>query len=272
MTLRPAVERLRAAGVPDPARDARVLFDWAYAGGAKDGPQDRDQPNRTTLDLFEIAVTERAARRPVSQIIGRRAFWRHEFIVTGDVLDPRPDTETLVERALSAPFARLLDLGTGSGCIVLSLLAERPEAQAVAVDLSASALTVARANAVALGVAERLELREGDWFSGIDGLFDLIVSNPPYIAAEEMADLAPEVRGWEPRMALTDEADGQTAYRRIAEGALAHLTPGGRLLVEIGPTQAAAVAGLFGGAGLVDIAVTQDIDGRDRVVEARRPA
>jgi release factor glutamine methyltransferase len=271
VNLRPLIARLEAAGVADPAGDARRIFDWAYARGAEAGPQDRDAPNAVTLAHLERAVTEREARRPVSQIIGRRSFWRHDFDVTGDVLDPRPDTETLVEQALAMPFSRVLDLGTGTGCIVISLLAEYPKARGVAVDLSKAALRVAAANARRIGVADRLELLRSDWFDAVTGDFDLIVSNPPYIAEAEMADLAPEVRQWEPRMALTDEADGLTAYRIIATCAGAHLRPGGRLMVEIGPGQGAAVHDLFEMAGFEGVAVIPDLDGRDRVVWGRMP-
>jgi len=271
--LRPTLKALTEAGVADPRGDLRRLYDWAFAIG-QDAPeaQTRDDPNDLTLEMLDIAVRDRLRRRPVSQIIGRRAFWRHDFIVTGDVLDPRPDTETLVETALAAPFARILDLGTGSGAIAVSLLADRPTARGVATDLSDPALAVARRNAEAIGVSDRLDLLRSDWFSAVSGRFDLIVSNPPYIAAAEMAALAPEVREWEPRMALTPGGDGLDAYRAIAAGAPAHLTPGGRLMVEIGPTQAAAVSALFQAAGLAEIAVQPDLDGRDRVVSARRPA
>lgn len=271
--LPPAIRRLAAAGVPDPARDARRLL--AHALGIA--------PDRLTLHLhdpllaaaatrFEAALAARAARQPVSQITGQRAFWGRMFRVTPDVLDPRPETEVLVAAALSAPFTRVLDLGTGSGAILLSLLAERPQATGLGVDLSPAALAVARGNAVALGVDGRADFTLSDWFAGVAGRFDLIVSNPPYIAAGEMAALAPEVRDWEPHMALTPGGDGLDAYRAIAAGAPAHLAPGGRLLLEIGPTQGAAVAGLLQAAGFEGITLCADLDGRDRVVSANIPA
>ena len=259
MNLRPLIARLEAAGIPDAARDMRKLFDWAYAKGAASGdPQDRDQPNALTRQHLEAAVAERVLRKPVSQIIGTRSFWRHDFHVTPDVLDPRPDTETLIDQALGETFQRVLDLGTGSGCIVISLLSERIQAQGVAVDLSEKALAVARGNARDIGVADRLTLLQSDWFSNVTGRFDLIVSNPPYIATSEMPDLAPEVRDHEPHMALTDGGDGLGCYRSIAAKAPDHLTRGGRLLVEIGLTQ-----------GLRDVQVIQDLNGHDRVVAAR---
>ncbi|MBK5932812.1 [protein release factor]-glutamine N5-methyltransferase [Rhodovulum imhoffii] len=266
-----AIVRLRAAGVPDPARDARRLL--AHALGVN--------PGRLTLILpdpvpdlaqaaFKAALTRRAAREPVSHILGRRAFFGREFRVTRDVLDPRPETEILVKQALGEDFSSLLDLGTGSGCILLSLLAERPAARGLGVDICDRALEVARENARALGIA-RAEFARSDWFGNVSGRFGLIVSNPPYIAAAEMAALAPELRQWEPEIALTPGGDGLEAYRRIAAGVRAHLLRGGRLLVEIGPTQGGAVSALVAQAGFQDLRVYPDLDGRDRVIAARAP-
>ena len=266
-----AVRRLRAAGVPDAPRDARRLL--AHALGIA--------PDRLTLHLaedlpagaeaaFEAALSRRERREPVSHITGRRAFYGRDFHVSRDVLDPRPETETLIEQALSKPFSRVLDLGSGSGCILLTLLAERPEATGLGVDLSEAALAVARRNAEGLDIV-RAEFARSDWCAAVEGRFDLIVSNPPYIAADEMSGLSPEVRDWEPEMALSPGGDGLDAYRAIAACAPAHLPPGGRLMVEIGPTQGAAVSALFRAAGLENVAIHSDIDGRDRVVCAEKP-
>ena len=199
---------------------------------------------------------------------GRRLFWGQSFRVTRDTLDPRPETETLVAEALKEPFLKMLDLGTGTGCILLSCLKGMPMARGVGTDLSAAALAVAMANARDLGLDGRAVFLQSDWFSAVPGTFDLIVSNPPYIAADEMAGLAPEVRDWEPHLALTPGGDGLEPYRIIAREAPSHLVEGGRLLVEIGPTQAAAVSELFAEQGLQNIRVLPDMDGRDRVVSA----
>lgn len=263
---------LREGGIAGAERDARILM--AEALGLPPARLtlhlDDELDDVAEADIFAMAA-RRVRREPVSRIVGRRAFWGREFEVTGDVLDPRPETECLIERALAQPFSQVLDLGTGTGIIAVTLLAERPSATGVATDLSAAALSVAEQNAKVHGVADRLWVTECDWYQGVAGTFDLIVSNPPYIAEAEMADLAPEVRNHDPRIALTDGADGLTAYRAIAGGVMDHLTPGGRLLVEIGPTQGAAVSALFRDAGLEDVAVHPDLDGRDRVVEGRRP-
>ena len=268
---RQAEARLAGAGVPDAARDVRHLFLHALnVAGA--GPVGRQHlaahlagpvPD-AVADTFAEAVAARALRQPVSQITGSRAFWQHQFRVTPDVLDPRPETETLVAAALELPWRRVLDLGTGSGAILISLLAARPGAVGTGTDLSPAALEVAQENAAAIGV--KADFLESDWFASVTGSYDLIVSNPPYIAAEEMAGLSPEVREWEPHLALTDGGDGLAAYRAICGAAPAHLTPGGHLLVEIGPTQGVAVADMMRGAGLAEVRILSDLDGRDRVV------
>ncbi|MFT4961568.1 MAG: release factor glutamine methyltransferase [Paracoccaceae bacterium] len=266
-----ATARLRAAGVPDPARDARVLL--AHAA--------RIEASRVTLiapedlapdivDRYEQLIALRAIRVPVSHLLGEREFYGRRFKVSGDVLDPRPDTETLIEAALALPFDRVLDLGVGSGCILVTLLAENETASGVGIDLSEVACLQASANAVLHRVQHRAEIRQSDWLDNVQGTFDLIVSNPPYIALDEMQGLEAEVRQHEPEMALTDGGDGLGAYRRIADSVLPFLTPGGRLLVEIGPTQAAAVIALLAQAGLKDLRIVYDLDGRDRVICANR--
>lgn len=262
-----AVQRLKQADVPDAANDARALM--AAALGVERSRLTLVLPDHMQADqcvVFETSITARISRQPVAQIIGARDFYGRRFTVTPDVLDPRPDTERLIEAALSAPFETLLDLGTGSGCILLTLLAENPMAIGQGVERSEAALAVARGNAVSLGLGKRCDIISSDWFSQVTGQFDLIVSNPPYITAAEMATLAPEVRDWEPEIALTPGGDGLAAYRVITAHARAHLTRNGRLIVEIGPTQADDVQGLFTAAGFDGIICLQDIDGRNRVV------
>lgn len=269
--LRAGAARLTAAGIEGAAGDARALL--CHATGLAPGRLTLHLPDTLSPEAeerFGAALMARAARQPVAQIIGQRLFWGRSFRVTPDVLDPRPETEVLVAAALEAPFTRVLDLGTGSGAILLSLLADRPLTKGIGVDVSPAALAVAQGNATALGLAVQAELRLSDWFAAVPETgFDLIVSNPPYIADDEMVGLAPEVRDWEPHLALTPGGDGLDAYRAIAAGAGSHLAPSGRLMVEIGPTQGTAVTGLFRAAGLRDVAIRVDLDGRDRVVIAR---
>jgi release factor glutamine methyltransferase len=271
--LRLAILSLRAADVENAPRDARVLLAHAM-GLAADRltlhlPETLTEPQERA---YERALDARIARQPVSQIIGQRQFWGMTFRVTKDTLDPRPDTETLVAEALKVPFSSMLDLGTGTGCILLSCLQHMQEARGLGVDISAAALDVARFNAQLHALDSRALFRASNWLSDVKGQFDLIVSNPPYIAADEMTDLAPEVRDWEPHLALTPGGDGLDAYRSIAQQAPARLLPGGRLMVEIGPTQGPAVQALFAAQGLTNITIRPDMDGRDRVVSAEKPA
>jgi release factor glutamine methyltransferase len=267
-----AAKRLEAAGIGGAQRDVRYLM--AHVMGVE---RDRlsilmsEVIDPETFDRFSELVVRRGLGVPVSRIVGERLFYGRSFTVTGAVLDPRPETEILVEAALEGPFGRLLDLGTGSGCIAVTLLAEREQATAMAGDLSEDALTVASGNATRHGVSDRLTLVQSDWYDATPGNFDLVVSNPPYIAEAEMGGLSVEVRDHDPRMALTDGGDGLSAYRAITAGINAVLDPGGRLLVEIGPTQGDAVGALFRGAGLEDIRVLPDLDGRDRAVSGYRP-
>jgi release factor glutamine methyltransferase len=270
--LRDALPRLQAAGVEGAARDLRLLL--AFAIGI---PADRltlvlqDPLSDPAIARFDAAVAARVARQPVSQIVGGRQFWGRWFRITPDVLDPRPETETLIAAALGGAFSRVLDLGTGSGAILITLLAERPLATGVGVDLSTQALSVAAGNAAALAVADRAVFQHSDWLRDVRGRFDLVVANPPYIAEDEMPGLSPEVRGWEPLLALTPGGDGLEAYRRILRDIGSVLAPSGRLLLETGALQGAAVAALCRGAGLQAVTVLQDMDGRDRVISAAAP-
>jgi release factor glutamine methyltransferase len=267
-----ATQILNRAGIAGAARDARRIMAATLDVEAHRVALMPDEDMEAGAEAaFLASIHLRAEGHPVSHLVGGRLFYDRWFKVTPDVLDPRPETEELVAEALKAPFADVLDLGTGSGAIILTLLAERPQAVGVATDLSEAALRVAADNAGALGVIDRVHFEVSDWFQTVGGEYDLIVSNPPYIAAVEMDALQPEVRLYEPRMALTDEADGLTAYRKITAGAAAHLRSGGRLLVEIGPTQGGAVAAMMQNAGLVDIRVIPDLDGRDRVMGGRKP-
>jgi release factor glutamine methyltransferase len=270
-----ATARLAGAQIPDPGRDARRLLSHVL----------KVPPGRLTLFLpepvapeqqaaFLTLVERRADRVPVSHLVGRRMFYGREFLVTPEVLDPRPETETLIEVALAQPFSTVLDLGTGSGCILLTLLAERGSAVGLGTDLSEAALNVAYWNRNAMGLEDRAALEPGSWYAplGPHGeQFDLIVSNPPYIAVNEMPFLTPEVRDHEPRLALTDEADGLSAYHAILAGLSPHLAPEGRLVVEIGAAQGMAVSRLFEQAGLRRVRVVPDLDGRDRVVTGTAP-
>lgn len=267
-----AMARLRAAGVPDPARDARVLL--AHAAKVDAARVTLIAPEDIAPEIaerYDNLVALRAVRVPVSQLIGAREFYGRAFEISRDVLDPRPETEALIEVALSEPFTRILDLGTGSGCILVTLLAERPEAEGVGVDLSEAACLHASANAARHAVADRATVLKSDWFEVVEGRYDLIVSNPPYLTAEEMLQVQPELRDHEPRLALTDEQDGLSAYRVIAAQAQGYLNARGRVLVETGWQQAATVAAIFEAQGWGEVAILPDLGGQDRVVSAAKP-
>ncbi|WP_299145821.1 peptide chain release factor N(5)-glutamine methyltransferase [uncultured Tateyamaria sp.] len=268
-----ATARLRAAGVPDPARDARILL--AHAAQVDAARVTLIAPEDIASDIadrYEHLVALRAVRVPVSHLIGERGFYGRRFKVSADVLDPRPETETLIEAALSEDFDRVLDLGTGSGCVLVTLLSERPMASGVGVDLSEAACLQASANAVLNLVADRARIVQGDWFDPVEDRFDLIVSNPPYLTAFEMEDVDPELRDHEPRMALTDEGDGLSAYREIAAQAGGYLTSQGRVICEMGWTQGPDIRAIFEAEGWGELRVLPDLDGRDRVLVARNPA
>lgn len=265
--LKAATDRLDAAGIEGCERDARRLLAHVLALPVSHLTFHlREATTPALLEAFNSEVERRAEHRPISHITGRRLFFDLEFHISDQVLDPRPETEILVAAALDASLERVLDLGTGSGNILLSLLAAAPGATGIGVDQSASALKVARANATAFGLNKRVELFQSDWFAAVNGRFDLIVSNPPYISAREYSDLAEDVRLYEPKEALTPGGDGLDAYRRIAKDVSAYLTPQGRLMLEIGPTQAAAVSGIFTEQGLIYLDCLADLDGRDRVM------
>lgn len=266
-----AIAMLRAAGVADPPRDARRLAaDAMGIEPARLGLHMNDMWPAEATARWQAHLAARSARQPVAQIVGWRDFYGRRFVVTPDVLDPRPETETLIEAALQRPARRVLDIGTGSGCILLTLLAEWPDARGVGTDLSRAALSVAGDNAARLGVAARAGLVACDWATGLHDSFDLVVSNPPYIPLLDMADLAPEVRRWEPAMALSPGPDGLEAYRAIIPQALRRLSPGGRLLLETGAGQGSAVMGLCVAHGFEKVEVLPDLDGRSRVVRAIR--
>ena len=267
-----AKKRLEDAGLAGPVIDARLLVEAAAGATRADIVAD---PYRALTPEQEATLEDYLGRRehrePVSHILGRKGFWKIMLNVTPDVLTPRPDTETVVEWVLRdfpehAAWS-VLDLGVGSGAIVLSILAERPAARGLGVDVSEEALAVARENAANLGLAGRLALLRGDWTEGLaEASFDLVVSNPPYIASHVIETLEPEVRDHEPRLALEGGADGLMHYRRLAPEILRVLKPGGRFAVEIGYDQKAAVEALFREAGAAQVQTLRDLGDRDRVV------
>jgi release factor glutamine methyltransferase len=273
-----AKARLEAVGLSGPVIDARLLVEAAADATRLDIVTD---PHRLLSAEQEARLEDylerRSRREPVSHILGRKGFWKIMLQVTPDVLTPRPDTECVVDAVLKATGEHerlsILDLGVGSGAILLAILAERPNARGLGVDVSEDALAVARDNAAHLGLAGRCALLRGDWADGLsDVSFDIVTANPPYIASEVIETLEPEVRVHEPRLALDGGADGLDAYRRLAPEILRVLKPGGRFAVEIGYDQKAAVEALFHEAGAEEVSTQQDLAGLDRVVLGKKRA
>lgn len=270
-----AAAQLEADGAETPMLDARLLL-FASAGlSTEDYIRDPKRPlSNDEADVFTRVVARRSLGEPVSRILGRREFYGREFALGAGTLDPRPDTETVIEAVLKsfepADGLRILDLGVGSGAILLTLLAELPGSVGVGADRSVEALRVARVNAQALGLAERAAFICGDWHAPLaGGSFDIVVANPPYIASDEIAGLTPDVRDHDPLLALDGGADGLDAYRAILADLPRILTPGGAVFCEIGETQSGPVAALMSDAGLaLDEAawLRRDLAGRPRCV------
>ena len=276
------VRRLLGAGIDSARLDAELLLGCAL-GVSREELILAAAKNLSVAESYryEDLLVRRLNREPLAYITGRQEFWSLDFLVSGDVLVPRPETEMLVEFALShlaeatnSELPRILELGTGSGAIAVALATELPQAQIVATEISPAALAIARRNASRNGVSDAIRFLEGDLFSALaedlENYFDLIISNPPYIPRDEISTLDAEVSRWEPHAALDGGVDGLDFYRRIAEQAPAYLRQYGAVAVEIGAAMGAVVSALFRNrAAYVDTQVHQDYSGRDRVMLAR---
>lgn len=267
---------LRASGIENPRLDARLLV--SHAAGVPPEtflihPElELDIPAR---DQIAGLMMRRMLREPMSHILGEREFWSMAFEVTPDTLTPRPDTECLVESVLAtirqgdrAGDLSILDLGTGTGCVLLALLSELPGSNGIGVDIIADAIAVARRNADRHGLGSRAEFLVGEWFSSVQGQFDIIVSNPPYIESGMIASLEPEVAKHEPLSALDGGPDGLEPYREIFSEAAGFLKTGGAIAMEVGADQSGSVSTILQDTGFADIRIRPDLTGRDRVVMA----
>lgn len=273
-TLARMTARLAAAGIEGARRDARLLLTQALAA---EPSLAITQPERTLneaeLARVEALIARREKHEPVSRILGRREFWSLTFGITPHTLDPRPDSETLVRALLdriedkNAPL-HILDLGTGSGCLLLALLSELPAAHGLGVDISEAALRTARENAQSLGLGGRVQFLRGAWAEGLAGSWQVIVSNPPYIKDQEFEELAPEVAQFDPRLALAAGPDGLDAYRMLAPQAARLLAPGGLLALEIGIGQQESVGALLLEAGLTLLDRVRDLGDIERCLLA----
>lgn len=272
---RSARARLIGAGISEAALDARVLVE-DLTGTTRTDLMARPEMviPADIVATLDAAVARRTAGEPVHRILGAREFYGLRLALSPDTLEPRPDTEALVELALPVVQAacarsgacRILDLGTGTGAIALALVSAEPRARAVATDIAPGALATASQNADRLGLADRVEFVRSDWFASVIGTFDVIVSNPPYIASVAIETLSREVREHDPRRALDGGSDGLDPYQTIAQGVAAHLAPVGTVLVEIGAGQQRDVVALFGAAGLRPGDSRRDLGGHVRAL------
>lgn len=276
LLVRQSAQTLVAAGIENPRLEARVIVGSA-SGATLEAlvAHPEHEIDEMTVAFVQALVERRVAGAPMAYLVGSKEFWSLDFTVTAATLVPRPDSETLVAAALefaadrSRPW-RVLDLGTGTGCLLLSFLSERPNAFGVALDRSEEALSVAAANADSLGLARRTALVCGDWADSIGGQFDIVLSNPPYIPRDEIPGLAIEVRDFEPEAALDGGPDGLDCYRRILAGLPRVLAPGGSAFFEVGYGQAADVERLVRAAGLVPTGTVRDLAGVERCVRAAK--
>lgn len=264
-------EILRASGIENPRSEARLLLAHALGIRVEDVIAERYAPDAAALERYERLLVRRAAHEPMAYILNRREFWSLDFALGPGVLIPRPETETLVEQALKA-FPRkdadldVLDLGTGSGCLLLAFLSERPNAKGLGIDRSREALAWAAHNARRLGLADRVQFLQADWADAPAMTFDVVFSNPPYIETRAIATLEPDVAAYEPLGALDGGADGLDAYRSLAALQLRLLRPDGRAFIEIGLGQDELVTGIFSAAGLHVEQIVKDLAGVPRCV------
>lgn len=268
--------RLVDAGIENPELDLRLLIQHVTGMSHPELLMNLNRMlSEAEVKSLDAVLSRRAAREPVSRIVGNRGFWKSDFRLSVQTLDPRPDSETLIEAALKytlPPPARVLDLGTGTGCLLLSLLQEWPQAGGVGLDISADAVATARENAALLRLSSRVEFVESDWEKyAPNESFDSIISNPPYIADGEIEGLAPEVSRYDPLAALAGGEDGLDCYRSIVARLPKWLKKGGWVFFEIGHSQGNAVKSLLAGAGMDVINIVPDLAGSDRVVVAKMP-
>ena len=265
-------ERLKEVGISNGARESKKIL--AFVTNHEYSALNWMQEFKISKELkfkFIDLIEQRVSGAPISKIIGKRLFFNSEFFVNKNVLDPRPETEVVVSVALEKNFSTVLDLGTGTGCIVISLLKERLDAVGVSVDISEECLNVAKINAETNGVLDRVKFIHSDWFSNVTSRFDLIVSNPPYIGLSELKDLSREVKNFDPKVALFGGRDGLNCYEAIFNDVSRFLNPGGRLITEVGYTQSSIVKKFFLNSGFIDIKVTKDLDLNNRVVSGHLP-
>ena len=262
--------KLSRSGIEGAARDARILTAYALQVPISElSLRINEQVSEKILSKLEKLILRRIDREPISKILGRREFWGRSFFINENVLDPRGDTETLIDFVIEKPVKSVLDLGTGSGAIAVTLACEWKEVHVTAIDISEDALLLAKLNAEKFNVQSKIHFLKSDWFEAIKGHFDLIISNPPYIGLAEQDGLSAEVIKYDPEISLFAGCDGLAAYKRIIPSLPKFLNPDGLVLLEIGASQSNQVKNMMNVVGFIDVQIVKDLSGKDRLVAAK---
>ena len=262
--------KLSHSGIESAARDARVLTAYALEVPISDlSLKINDKVSSNIISKLEKLILRRINREPISKILGRREFWGRTFCINKNVLDPRGDTETLIDYVIEKPVKKVLELGTGSGVIAVTLACAWKEVQVTAVDISEDALLLAQINAEKFNVENKIQFLKSDWFENVEGIFDLIISNPPYIGWVEQDKISAEVKKYDPEIALFAGYDGFDAYKKIIPSLSKFLNKDGLVVLEIGASQSSQVKDIMSSSGFFDVEIVKDLSGKDRAVAAK---
>ena len=262
--------KLSHSGIESAARDARVLTAYALEVPISDlSLKINDKVSSNIISKLEKLILRRINREPISKILGRREFWGRTFSINKNVLDPRGDTETLIDYVIEKPVKTVLELGTGSGVIAVTLACAWKEVQVTAVDISEDALLLAQINAEKFNVENKIQFLKSDWFENVEGIFDMIISNPPYIGWVEQDKISAEVKKYDPEIALFAGYDGFDAYKKIIPSLSKFLNKEGLVVLEIGASQSSQVKDILSSSGFFDVEIVKDLSGKDRAVAAK---
>ena len=262
--------KLSESGIEGAARDARILTAYALQIPISElSLKINEQVSGEMTSKLEKLILRRTRREPISKILGRREFWGRTFSINENVLDPRGDTETLIEFVIEKPVKSVLELGTGSGAIAITLACEWKEVHVTAIDISKEALSLAKSNAEKFNVQNKIDFFKSDWFEAVKGSFDLIISNPPYIGLTEKDEISTEVIKYDPEISLFAGRDGLDAYRRIIPSLPKFLNPDGFVALETGASQSNQVRNMMNAVGFIDLKIVKDLSGKDRLVAAK---
>ncbi len=262
--------KLSQSGIESAARDARILTAHALGVPISDlSLKITDKVSANIIFKLEKLILRRVNKEPISKILGRRDFWGRTFSINKNVLDPRGDTETLIDYVIGKPRKTVLELGTGSGVIAVTLACEWKEVQVTAIDISEDALLLAQINAEKFNVQDKIHFLKSDWFDNVEGMFDLIISNPPYVGWMEQDEISIEVKKYDPEIAIFAGNDGFDAYKRIIPNLAKFLNPDGFVVLEIGASQSKKVKNMMNSFGFFDVEIVKDLFGKDRLITSK---